>query len=74
LLNGKLEAFGRFRIKTSHSGGVVKAVSHLLVEVSQRGISKFPIAESIFAKQLALTVRIIPASSQPIPFPESAKA
>ena len=52
----------------------MKAVSHLLVEVSQRGISKFPIAESIFAKQLALTVRIIPASSQPIPFPESAKA
>jgi hypothetical protein len=47
-------------LKRPLSGGVVKAVSHVLVKASQRVISRFPIGESIFAKQLALAIRIIP--------------
>jgi hypothetical protein len=46
-------------LKRSLSGGVVKAVSHLPVKASQQEISKFSVGKSIFAKQLALTIRII---------------
>jgi hypothetical protein len=46
-------------LKRSLSGGVIKAVSLLLVKANQGAIAKFPLGESIFSKQLALEIRII---------------